>query len=46
VEYGFGVLATTLSFSAHKMGIIRVARFGKSGRKLAREYYSESAQRP
>jgi len=46
VEYGFGVLGTTLSFSAHKLGLIRVARYSTSGRKLAREYYSESAQRP
>jgi hypothetical protein len=46
VEYGFGVLGTTFSFSAHKLGLMRVARYSKSGRKLAREYYSESAQRP
>ena len=45
VKYGFGVLATTLSFAAHKMGMIRVARFGKSGRKLMQQYYSESAKR-
>jgi glycosyltransferase involved in cell wall biosynthesis len=45
VEYGFGVLGTTLSFTAHKLGMMRVARFSKSGRKLAQEYYSESAQR-
>jgi glycosyltransferase involved in cell wall biosynthesis len=40
VEYGFGVLATTASFVAHKMGIIRVPRFGSSGRKVTQEYYS------
>ena len=41
VEYGFGVVATTLSFFAHKIGLIRVARFGASGRKVSKEYYSE-----
>jgi glycosyltransferase involved in cell wall biosynthesis len=46
VKYGFGVLGTTASFALHKLGVIRVARFSTSGRKLALEYYSESAQRP
>ncbi len=45
VEYGFGVLATTASFVMHKLGMIRVARFSKSGRKLAREYYSQVERR-
>ena len=44
VEYGFGVLATTVSFVAHKMGIVRVARFGASGRKVTQQYYSHVAQ--
>ncbi len=39
VQYGLGVLATTLSFVAHKLGIRRVARFGASGRKVDRQYY-------
>ena len=41
VQYGLGVLATTASFVAHKTGIRRVPRFGASGRKLSREYYSQ-----
>jgi glycosyltransferase involved in cell wall biosynthesis len=44
VKYGFGVLATTLSFAAHKWGMIRVARFGKSGRKLTQQYYTRVHQ--
>jgi glycosyltransferase involved in cell wall biosynthesis len=42
VQYGFGVLATTASFVAHKMGIIRVPRFGTSGRKVTQQYYSHN----
>jgi glycosyltransferase involved in cell wall biosynthesis len=44
VKYGFGVLATTFSFVANKMGIVRVARFGASGRKVTQQYYSQVAQ--
>jgi glycosyltransferase involved in cell wall biosynthesis len=41
VKYGLGVLGTTLSFAAHKWGLIRVPRFGSSGRKVGGGYYSE-----
>jgi glycosyltransferase involved in cell wall biosynthesis len=41
VEYGFGVLATTLTFVAHKWGLIRAAKFAKSGRKVVPLYYSQ-----
>jgi hypothetical protein len=44
VEYGLGVLATTASFVAHKLGIIRVPRYGATGRKLTQKYYSETRQ--
>jgi glycosyltransferase involved in cell wall biosynthesis len=44
VKYGFGVLATTFSFVANRMGIVRVARFGPSGRKVSQQYYSHVAQ--
>jgi glycosyltransferase involved in cell wall biosynthesis len=44
VKYGFGVLATTFSFVANKIGIVRVARFGASGRKVTQQYYSHVAQ--
>jgi glycosyltransferase involved in cell wall biosynthesis len=44
VKYGFGVLATTFSFAANKMGIVRVARFGASGRKVNQHYYSQVTQ--
>jgi len=45
VKYGFGVLATTLGFVAHKMRIIRAPRYGAKGRKLSQEYYSQVARR-
>jgi glycosyltransferase involved in cell wall biosynthesis len=44
VKYGLGVLATTMSFVAHKTGIRRSPRFGVSGRKLTQQYYSEIAK--
>jgi len=44
VKYGFGVLATTMSFVAQKMGIYHAARFGASGKKLPNRYYSEAGQ--
>ena len=40
VEYGLGVLATTASFVAHRMGMTRAVRFSQSGRKVTRECYS------
>jgi glycosyltransferase involved in cell wall biosynthesis len=39
VQYGFGVLATTVSFVAHKLGIRRASRFGAAGRKITESYY-------
>jgi glycosyltransferase involved in cell wall biosynthesis len=44
VKYGLGVLATTLSFAAHKWGIRRAPRFGSSGRKVTNRYYSQAVQ--
>jgi glycosyltransferase involved in cell wall biosynthesis len=43
VEYGFGVLSTTASYVAHKMGLIHLQRFDANGRKVNQnqEYYSE-----
>jgi len=41
VQYGVGVLATTASFVAHKMGIRRVPRFNAGGRKVTQKHYSE-----
>ena len=43
VQYGFGVLATTMSFVLHKMGIRRVARFEAKGRKIDQHYYGRPA---
>jgi len=44
VRYGLGVLATTVSFVAHKLGVIHVPRFGNTGRKVTKPYYSESTR--
>jgi glycosyltransferase involved in cell wall biosynthesis len=45
VEYGFGVITTTLSYVAHKMGLIHLARFDANGRKVTQQYYSQYADR-
>ncbi len=39
VQYGLGVLATTFSFAAHKLGIRRAPRFHSAGRKITQQYY-------
>lgn len=41
VKYGLEVLSTTFSFVAHKWGVLRIARYGVSGRKVTQQYYSE-----
>jgi glycosyltransferase involved in cell wall biosynthesis len=43
VTYGLGVLATTMTFVAHKMGMVHLARFDAAGRKVTQQYYSEIA---
>jgi glycosyltransferase involved in cell wall biosynthesis len=40
VEYGLGVLATTASFVAHKLGIGHRPMFDATGRKVTLRYYS------
>ena len=44
VEYGLGVLATTMGFVLHKLGWHREARYEKSGRKVVQKYYAEVLQ--
>jgi hypothetical protein len=41
VEYGLGVLATTVRFVAHKLGIIHTPAFGDTGRKVTQQYYTQ-----
>ena len=41
MKYGLGVLSTTASFTAHKMGLIHAAKFEASGRKVTQHYYSD-----
>ncbi len=43
VEYGFGVLATTAGFVAHKIGIVRLPRYEARGRKIGRYYHGQMA---
>jgi hypothetical protein len=38
MKYGLGVLATTVSFVAHKWGIFHAARFKATGRKVMQQY--------
>jgi len=45
VQYGIGVLATTVSFVAHKMRIMRLPIFDATGRKVTMKYYSEVTHR-
>src|ERR1700757_5210866 len=44
VQYGFGVLATTLQFAAEEIGLVHLPRFSEKGRKLesVREPYYAS----
>ncbi|HTV06358.1 MAG TPA: glycosyltransferase family 2 protein [Acidobacteriaceae bacterium] len=44
-KYGLGVLQTTLGFVAHKLGLVKLARYDSAGRKVTLTYYSEAAQR-
>ena len=44
VKYGLEVLGTTVSFVAHRLGIVHAARFTKSGRKVTPQYYSKGTQ--
>jgi len=46
VEYGLGVLGTTLSFVGHKLGIIHLPRFDSNGRKVGETLYSEAPNHP
>jgi glycosyltransferase involved in cell wall biosynthesis len=42
IEYGLGVVGTTLSFTAHKLGIIHLPRFDSKGRKVNQQIYTEA----
>jgi glycosyltransferase involved in cell wall biosynthesis len=42
VEYGLGVLGTTLSFVAQRLGIVHLPRFDANGRKVSQQIYSEA----
>ena len=44
VEYGLGVLGTTVRYVAHKVGMIHSPMFGATGRKVTQEYYSKAVQ--
>ncbi len=40
VEYGLGVLGTTLSFVIHRMGLAKSRAFNTTGKKLVTQYYT------
>ena len=42
IQYGVGVLATTLTFVLHKLGIIHLARFDANGRRVGQQLYVEA----
>src|ERR1700689_3841129 len=44
VEYGLGVLATTVRYVAHKVGMIHSPMFGATGRKVNQGYYSHTVK--
>jgi hypothetical protein len=41
VKFGLEVLSIPVSFAAHKLGVVRSARFTKSGRKVTQHFYSQ-----
>jgi glycosyltransferase involved in cell wall biosynthesis len=42
VRYGFGVLATTMKFTGHKLGIARNRLFEDKGRNIELHYYNKT----
>lgn len=46
VEYGLGVMGTTLSFVAHKRGIMHLPRFDANGRRVGRQACSQAPNHP
>jgi hypothetical protein len=42
LRYGFGVLATTLRFAAHQLGVASSRIFETQGRNIGRHYYKKS----
>ena len=42
VTYGIGVLSTTVTFVAHKLGLVHASIFDPTGRKVTLQYYSET----
>jgi len=41
VEYGLGVLQTTASFFAHRMGWVKLAMYEPTGRRVTPKYYAD-----
>ena len=44
MKYGFGVLATTVGFVAHRWGLFHAQRYDPNGRKVTQGYYSDNAR--
>ena len=45
VEYGLGVLGTSITFALQKLGLVHLARFDANGKKVTHPNYSEYARR-
>ena len=45
VEYGLGVLGTSITFALQKLGLVHLARFDAKGKKVTHPNYSEYARR-
>ena len=45
VEYGIGVLGTSITFAMQKLGFVHLPRFDEKGRKVTHTEYSEYARR-
>ncbi len=44
VQYGLGVVATSLTFALQKLGLVHLARYHANGKKVTHPHYSEYAR--
>jgi hypothetical protein len=44
MQYGLGVLATTVTFVLHRFGVMHLPRFDANGRKVGRQLYAAGNQ--
>lgn len=46
LEYGLGVLGTTFGFVAHRLGLVKLARYDVDGRNVHQHYPLKGTERP